>query len=74
MAKFPPTCKKDSLAVQMALLSDHYANISEKIGLTEVPKDMPGSKLPMEKGRKAKRKELTQEEYLEGENPSKKEA
>jgi len=33
---------------------------------------MPGSKLPVEKGRKAKRKELTQEEYLEGENPSKK--
>jgi len=26
MANFPPICKKDSLAVQMALLSDHYAN------------------------------------------------
>jgi len=59
MANFPPICKKDSLAVQMALLSDHYANTGEKIGLSEVPEDMPGSKLPMEKGRKAKRKELT---------------
>jgi len=72
MVNFPPICKKDSLAVQMALLSDHYANTGEKIGLNEVPEDMPGSKLPVEKGRKAKRKELTQEEYLEGENPSKK--
>jgi len=72
MANFPPICKKDSLAVQMALLSDHFANTGERIGLNEVPEGMPGSKLPVEKGRKAKRKELTQEEYLEGENPSKK--
>ena len=33
MANFPPVCKKDSLAVQMALLSDHYANTGEKKGL-----------------------------------------
>jgi len=72
MANFPPICKKDTLAVQMALLSDHFANTGERIGLNEVPEDMPGGKLPVEKGRKAKRKELTQEEYLEGENPSKK--
>ena len=49
MANFPPICKKDPLVVQMALLTDHFA----------------------EKGRKAKRKEMTQEEYLEAEKPSK---
>jgi len=46
----------------MALLSDHFANTGERISLNDVPKDMPGSKLPVEKGRKAKRKVLTQEE------------
>jgi len=71
MENFPPICKKDSLALQMALLSDHYANTGEIIGLDEVPEDMPGSKLPVEKGRKAKRKEMTQEEYLKAEKPSK---
>jgi len=69
MANFPPIYKKDTLAVQMALLSDHFTQTDEIIGLDEVPKDMLGGKLPMEKGRKAKRKELTQEEYLEAENP-----
>jgi len=37
MANFPPKCKKDSLAVQMALLTDHFAVTSEIIGLEEVP-------------------------------------
>ena len=71
MANFPPICKKDTLAVQMALLSDHFTETGEIIGLDEVPDDMLGSKLPVEKSRKAKRKELTQEEYLEAENPPK---
>jgi len=71
MANFRPICKKDSLVVQMALLSDHYANTSEIIGLEEVPEEMYGGKLPVEKGRKVKRKEMTQEEYLEAEKPSK---
>jgi len=71
MANFPPICKKDTLAVQMALLSDHFTQTDEIIGLDEIPDDMPRSKLLVEKGRKAKRKELTQEEYLEAENPSK---
>ena len=56
----------------MALLSDHFTQTGEIIGLDEVREDMPGSKLPVQKGRKAKRKELTQEEYLEAENPPKK--
>jgi len=68
MANFPPICKKDSLAVQMALLTDHFAVTGEIIGLEEVPEEMYGGKLPIEKGRKAKRKEMTQEEYLEAEN------
>jgi len=71
MANFPPIYKKDTLAVQMALLSDHFTQIGEIIGLDEVPEDMPGSKLPVEKGKKSKRKELTQKEYLEAENPPK---
>jgi len=71
MANFPPICKKDTLAVQMALLSDHFTQTGEIIGLDEVPEDMLGSKLPVEKGKKAKRNELTQEEYLEAENPPK---
>jgi len=71
MANFPPICKKDTLAVQMALLSDHFTQTGEIIGLDEVPEEMPRSKLPVEKGRKAKRKEMTREEYLEAENPSK---
>jgi len=71
MANFPPICKKDSLAVQMALLTDHFANTGEIIGLEEVPQEMYGGKLPVENGRKAKRKEMTQEEYLEAEKPSK---
>ena len=41
MANFPPICKKDTLAVQMALLSDHFANTRERISLDEVPEDMP---------------------------------
>jgi len=55
----------------MALLGDHFTQTGEIIGLDEVPEEMPGSKLPVEKSRKAKRKELTQEEYLEAENPPK---
>jgi len=68
---FPPICKKDTLAVQMALLSDHFANTSEIIGLEEVPDEMYGGKLPVDQGRKSKRKEMTQEEYLEAEKPTK---
>ncbi len=37
MANFPPICKKDTLAVQMALLSDHFNETGEIIGLDEVP-------------------------------------
>ena len=72
LANFPPICKKDTLAVHMALLTDHFLTTGERISLDEVPEDMPGGKLPVERGRKTKRKVLTQEEYLEGENPSKK--
>jgi len=72
MENFPPICKKDTLAVQMALLSDHFGNTGEIISLDQVPDEMYGGKLPVDKGRKAKRKEMTEEEYLEAEQPSKK--
>jgi len=54
MTNFPPICKKDSLAVQMALLNDHYTNTGEIIGLEEVPEEMYGGKLPVEKPGKQK--------------------
>jgi hypothetical protein len=71
-ADFPLICKKDSLAVQMALLSDHFSTTGEFIGLEEVPEEMPGSKLPVEGSRNSKRKKMSEEEYLEVENSSKK--
>jgi hypothetical protein len=58
-ADFPPICKKDSLAVQMALLSDHFTRTGEYIGLEEVPNEIPGTKLPVEGSRKRKRKKMS---------------
>jgi len=72
MENFPPICKKDTLAVQMALIGDHFESTSQLISLDEVPEEMYGGKLPMDKGRKSNRKELTKEEYLKVEQPSKK--
>jgi len=66
MANFPPISKKDSLAVQMALLSDHFTQTGEVIGLDEVPEEMYGGKLPVEKGRKGKRKEKASEKLKSG--------
>jgi len=72
MEDFPSICKKDTLAVQMALIGDHFETTGKLISLDEVPEEMYGGKLPVDKGRKSKRKEITEEEYLEAEQPSKK--
>jgi len=72
MEDFPPICKKDSLAVQMALIVDYYDTHGKLISLDEVPEEMYGGELPLAKSRKSKRKGLTEEEYLVEEQPSKK--
>jgi len=72
MEDFPPICKKDSLAVQMALIGDYFETTGKLISLDEVPKEMYGGKLSVDKGRKSKRKEMIEEDYLEAEQPSKK--
>ena len=67
MEDFPPICKKDTLAVQMALIGDYLENTGKLINLDEVPEEMFGGKLPVDTIRKSKRNELTKEEYLEAE-------
>jgi len=71
MEDFPPICKKDSLAVQMALIADYYETHGKLISLDEVPEEMYGGELPVAKSRKSKRKDLSEEEYLAEEQPSK---
>ena len=72
MEDFPPICKKDTLAVQMALIADHCETHGKLISLDEVPEEMYGKELPVAKSRKSKRKDLSEEEYLAEEQPSKK--
>jgi len=69
---FPPIRKKDTLAVQMALIADYYETHGKLISLDEVPEEMYGGELPIAKSRKSKRKDLSKEEYLAEEQPSKK--
>jgi len=72
MEDFPPICKKDNLAVQMALIADYYETHGKLISLDEVPEEMYGGELPLAKSRKSRRKDLIEEEYLAEEQPSKK--
>jgi len=58
--------------VKMALIADHYETHGKLISLDEVPEEMYGKELPIAKGRKSKRKDLSEEEYLAEERPSKK--
>jgi hypothetical protein len=66
--QFPPICKQEPLEVQMHYIKEHFALTGKKIRLEDVPKTMYGGALPVEKGRKSKRKALTKEEYLEDES------
>ncbi len=72
MEDFPPICKKDTLVVQMAFIADYYETHGKLISLDEVPEEMYGGELPIAKSRKSKRKDLSEEEYLAEEQPSKK--
>jgi hypothetical protein len=72
MEDFPPICKKDPIDVQMHFITDHFQTYDQVIRLEYVPEEMYGGTLPVAKSRKSKRKETSKEEYLEGEQLSKK--
>jgi hypothetical protein len=73
MENFPPICKKEPLDVQMFYIKEHYALTGKKIRLEDVPENMYGGALPLAKGRKSKRKGISEEEYLAAEEqPAKK--
>jgi len=64
MDNFPPICKQDPIDVQMNYTKDHFATTRKVIRLEDVPETMYGGALPVAKGRKTKRKALTNDEYL----------
>jgi len=64
MDNFPPICKQDPIDVQMNYTKDHFATTGKVIKLEDVPETMYGGALPVAKGRKTKRKALTNDEYL----------
>lgn len=72
MEDFPPICKKDPINIQMHFITDHFETDGQVIRLEDVPEEMYGGALPVAKSRKSKRKETSKEEYLEAEQPSKK--
>ncbi|KEH28307.1 hypothetical protein MTR_5g084777 [Medicago truncatula] len=59
-----PICKKDPLDVQRAYILDYYKSYNKKISLKDIPEEMYGGDLPVAKGRKSKKKQITKEEYL----------
>jgi len=74
MEGFPPICKQDPLDVQLYYIHDHFQATGETIQLEDIPKKMYGGALPVAKGRKSKKKALTEAEYLDDafEEPPKK--
>jgi hypothetical protein len=73
MEDFPPICKKEPLDVHMYYIQEHYALTGKKIRLEDVPENMYGGTLSVAKGKKSKRKGMTEEEYLAAEEqPAKK--
>ncbi|RHN58827.1 hypothetical protein MtrunA17_Chr4g0006621 [Medicago truncatula] len=59
-----PICKKDPLDVQRTFIMEFYKSYKKKIDLKDVPEEMYGGALPVAKGRKSKKKQITKEEYL----------
>jgi len=74
MEGFPPICKQDPLDVQLYFIHDHFQATGETIQLEDIPEQMYGGALPEAKGRKSKKRALTEAEYLDDafEEPSKK--
>jgi len=71
---FPPICKQDPLDVQLFYIHDHLQSTGEEIHLEDIPETMYGGKVKVAKSRKAKRKPMTEVEYLEdaSEQPARK--
>jgi len=74
MEDFPPICKQDPLDVQLYFIHDHLKKTRETIQLEDIPKEMFGGVLLVAKGRKSKKRALTEAEHLDdaSETPSKK--
>jgi len=74
MEGFPPICKQDPLDVQLFYIHDHLQRTREEIQLEDIPEESYGGTVKVAKSRKAKRKPLTEAEYLEeaSEQPAKK--
>jgi len=74
MEGFPPICKQDPLDVQLYYIHDHLQATGETIQLEDILEQMYGGALPVAKGRKSKKRALTEAEYLEeaSEEPPKK--
>jgi hypothetical protein len=73
MEDIPPICKKDPIEVQMHFITDHFETHGKVIRLEDVPEEMYGGALPVARSSNSKRKTTTKDEYLEAEQPSKKE-
>jgi len=65
MEGFPPTYKQDQLDMQLYYIHDHLQAIGKTIQLEDIPEQMYGGALLVAKGRKSKKRELTEAEYLE---------
>jgi len=65
MEDFPPICKQDPLDVQLYFIHDHLTKTRETIHLKDIPEEMYGGTLPVAKGRKSKKRALTEAEYLD---------
>jgi len=74
MEGFPPICKQYPLDVQLYFIHDHLKATGETIQLEDIPEQMYGGALPVAKGRKSKKRALTEAEYLDeaSEEPPKK--
>jgi len=75
MQDFPPICKQDPDDVQLYFIHDHLEKTGETIHLENIPEQMYGGTLPVEKSRKSKKRALTEAEYLDDDastKPSKK--
>jgi len=74
MEEFSSICKQDPLDVQLYFIHDHLQSTGENIQLEDIPDQMYGGALPVEKSRKSKRKPVSEAEYLEeaSEQPAKK--
>jgi len=74
MEGFPPIYKQDPLDLQLYFIHDHLQTTRKTIQLEEIPEQMYGGALPVAKGRKSKKRALTEVEYLDDafEEPPKK--